>query len=58
MSCAQRRDFLIAVGTILASPLVAEAQQAPRVPRIGVLLAGKTGTGMESFREGFRIWAI
>ena len=38
----------------LSGPLVAEAQQAARVPRIGVLLPGKTGTGTESYREGFR----
>ena len=45
-------------GGILAAPLsgllVAEAQQAARVPRIGVLLPVKTGTGTESYREGFR----
>ena len=39
MDCLERRDFLIAVGAILAAPLAADAQQAEKVPRIGFLSA-------------------
>src|SRR5437660_10242870 len=35
----KRRDFLIAAGALLAGPLAAKAQQAPRVFRIGYLSA-------------------
>jgi putative tryptophan/tyrosine transport system substrate-binding protein len=42
---------------LLVMPLTAGAQSAPRVPRIGVLLAGSrenTGQIVEAFREGLR----
>lgn len=52
MDRVQRRDFLIAIGAILAAPLAVLAQQTPRLPRIGVLLAA--GTGFDAMREGFR----
>ncbi len=54
MSRVPRRDFLIAVGAILAAPLAAEAQQAARLPRIGILSPLKAGTGTEVLREGLR----
>jgi ABC-type uncharacterized transport system substrate-binding protein len=54
MDRVQRRDFLIAVGAILAAPLAAEAQQAARLPRIGVLSPLNAGTGTEVLREGLR----
>ena len=54
MDRVQRRDFLIAVGAILAAPLAAEAQQAARLPRIGVLSPLNAGTGTEALREGLR----
>jgi len=37
MDRVHRRDFLVAAGTLLAAPLVAEAQQAANVTRIGYL---------------------
>jgi putative tryptophan/tyrosine transport system substrate-binding protein len=37
MSGVQRRDFLIAAGALLAAPLRTQAQQAPRIARIGYL---------------------
>ena len=54
MNCVVRRDFLIAVGALLTLPLAAEAQQAARLPRIGVLLAGSGGTVFDNMREDFR----
>ena len=50
MGRVARRDFLIAVGALLTLPF-AEAQQAARLPRIGVLLVG---TSFDDMREGFR----
>jgi len=50
-----RRTFIGQVaGGLLAVPFAAEAQQAARLPRIGVLLPGNTGTGTEVLREGLR----
>jgi putative ABC transport system substrate-binding protein len=50
-----RRTFVsAAAGALLSLPLAAEAQQSARLPRIGVLLPGNTGTGTEALREGFR----
>ena len=50
-----RRTFIGRVaGGLLAVPLAAEAQQAARMPRIGVLLPGKTGTGTEVLRQGLQ----
>jgi len=55
MDSIQRRDFLIAVWAILAAPLAAEAQQAARLPRIGVLSPlQQQGIGTEPLRQGFR----
>ena len=54
MNCVARRDFLIAVGALLTLPLAAEAQQAARLPRIGVLLAESGGARADDMREGFR----
>jgi putative ABC transport system substrate-binding protein len=50
-----RRTFIGRVaGGLFAVPLTAEAQQAARLPRIGVLLPGNTGTGTEVLRQGLR----
>jgi putative tryptophan/tyrosine transport system substrate-binding protein len=50
-----RRMFIRASGAGIAMvTLAAEAQQAARLPRIGVLLPGNTGTGTEVLREGLR----
>jgi putative tryptophan/tyrosine transport system substrate-binding protein len=50
-----RRHFIRAAGAgIVMVALATEAQQTARLPRIGVLLAGNTGTGTEALREGFR----
>ena len=50
-----RRTFLGCVaGGLLALPLTAGAQQAARLPRIGVLLLGKAGTGTEALRQGLQ----
>ena len=54
MDRAARRSFLIVVGALLTLPLAAEAQQAARLPRIGVLLAGNTTFSFDDMREGFR----
>ena len=50
-----RRTFIGRVaGSLLGLPLAAEAQQAARLPRIGVLLPGNAGAGTEIFSQGFR----
>jgi putative ABC transport system substrate-binding protein len=50
-----RRMFIRASGAGIAMiALAAEAQQAARLPRIGVLFPGNTGTGTEVLREGLR----
>jgi hypothetical protein len=50
-----RRTFISRVtGGVLAVPFAAETQQAARLPRIGVLLPWKEGTGTERLREGLR----
>jgi putative ABC transport system substrate-binding protein len=54
-----RRTFIGRVaGGLLAVPFAVEAQQAPRLPRIGVLLAGGTGPGASAgadvLRQGLR----
>ena len=56
MDRVQRRDFLIAVGAILAAPLAAEAQQAAKVPRIGYLTTSLAASPHlpEAFRQGLR----
>jgi len=56
MNRVQRRNFLIAVGAILAAPLAARAQRAGTVPRIGYLSINLAGGPhmIESFRQGLR----
>jgi len=54
MDRVQRRDFLIAAGALLAAPLATEAQQAARLPRIGVLFSGPASTGFDAMRGGFQ----
>ena len=50
-----RRIFISCLaGGAFAWPFTSEAQQAARVPRIGVLYAGKTGTGTEALRQGLQ----
>jgi putative ABC transport system substrate-binding protein len=50
-----RRRFIRAAGTGFAMlSLAAEAQQVARLPRIGVLSPGSTGTGTEGLRQGLR----
>ncbi len=56
MDRVQRRDFLIAAGALLAAPLVAEAQQAAKVARIGYQ-SNRLGAYphlQEAFRQGLR----
>jgi putative ABC transport system substrate-binding protein len=55
----ERRTFLALVpGSLLAAPLVAQAQQAGKVWRIGVLSSGSpsaTGVGrIDAFKRGLR----
>ena len=45
----RRRAFLSLVGTAAAWPLAARAQEAPRVPRIGLLL---TNSGADEEKRG------
>jgi len=50
-----RRAFMgVVAGGVFAMPVVAPAQQAGRLPRVGVLLLGRTGTGTEALRLGLR----
>jgi putative ABC transport system substrate-binding protein len=51
-----RRAFVIGLGVVLAAPLAAEAQQAGKMPRIGVLANGSAATSppVEAFRSGLR----
>ena len=50
-----RRTFIVGVaGGLLSVPFATAAQQAARLPRIGVLLPGKTGTGTEVLRQGLQ----
>jgi putative ABC transport system substrate-binding protein len=51
-----RRCFVAGLGFLLASPLVAQAQQAGKVPRIGFLFFGSPGPSREldAFRQGLR----
>ena len=57
MDCGRRREFLVAVGALLARPLAAGAQQAGKVARIGYLTIGSVETpemraGVDAFRQG------
>ena len=49
-----RRTFIGRVAGGLAVPFAAEAQQAARLPRIGVLSSLQQGVGTEVLRQGFR----
>ena len=50
-----RRAFLGLAGGLLAAPLAAEAQQAGKVPRVGVLLLSDTAQRVvDAFRQGLR----
>jgi len=50
-----RRLFIRAAGAGIAmAVLAAETQQAARLPRIGVLFPGNTGTGAEVLRQGLQ----
>ena len=52
----QRRYFVIAVGTFLAAPFAAAAQQATNVRRLGYLAADRAANPhlQEAFRQGLR----
>ncbi len=57
MDRVQRRHFLIAAGALLAAPLAAEAQQVPKIARIGYLLPATPAAAAhlpEVFRQGLR----
>ena len=56
MDRVRRRDFLASVGAILATPLVAGAQAAGQVPRIGFLYGGAPGPSpdIDAFQLGLR----
>ena len=55
MDLVQRRDFLLAVGALLAAPLAARAQQAAKTARIGYLSPNAAAVNprlVEAFRQG------
>ena len=55
MDPVQRRDFLLAVGALLAAPLAARAQQAAKTARIGYLSPNAAAVNprlVEAFRQG------
>ncbi len=55
MDLVQRRDFLLAVGALLAVPLAAKAQQAAKTARIGYLSPNAAAVNprlVEAFRQG------
>src|SRR5262245_66559783 len=52
MSRVQRRDFLLTAGAFLAAPLVAAAQQAGKVYRVGYLILPTPASGSH-IREAF-----
>ena len=56
MNRVHRRDFLVAAGTLLAAPLVAEAQQAAKVARIGYLSTSLASSPhlRDAFLQGLR----
>jgi hypothetical protein len=51
-----RRTFVTALGAVLAAPLAAEAQQAGKVWRIGILhvIPPDASRGFEALRQGLR----
>ena len=56
MNMDDRRRFVTGLGLLLASPLVAQAQPAGKVPRVGFLFHGSPGRAREvdAFRQGLR----
>jgi putative ABC transport system substrate-binding protein len=56
MGRVQRRDFLLTAGALLAAPLAAEAQQAAKVARIGILAGNRAASPhtLEAFLQGLR----
>ena len=51
----KRRTFLALLpGSLLAAPLAAEAQQAGKVPRVGVLFGSPASSWIEALRQGLR----
>ena len=54
LSLGRRRFIVAVVGSLLAAPLVVEAQQGGKIPRVGVLLFGtpETDPSLPSFRAG------
>jgi ABC-type uncharacterized transport system substrate-binding protein len=49
-----RRAFLAGSAALLAAPLAAEAQQARKVPRVGILLLSDAQSVPDAFRQGLR----
>ena len=56
MGRVQRREFLLTAGALLAAPLAAEAQQAARIVRIGILAGNRAASPhtLEAFLQGLR----
>ena len=56
MGLVQRRNFLIAVGALLAAPLAAHAQQAAKIARIGYLSSNLASNPhlRDAFLQGLR----
>jgi putative ABC transport system substrate-binding protein len=57
MAGVARREFLIAIGALLAAPLTIEAQQPGKVPRIGYFAQNSAELGqrtLAAFRQGLR----
>ena len=56
MSQARRRQFLLTTGALLAAPLLARAQRASMIPRIGVLTGAvaEKAPNAETFRQRLR----
>ena len=56
MGRVKRRQFLIATGALFAAPLAAGAQQARKIPRIGVLTGAvaEKAPNAETFRQRLR----